>query len=329
MSDPRRILDEHEHEDESDDRRASAALKRSMLRAARQETSTPEAQAKLLAALGLDDTAVSARAPSARHERERANERWAPPPIFSAILRGEKLDPRRLGIGAFGSALAHAAVFALALHGMSRATAPRSFAEEPRAMVQLTARPAVPLAPGAATAPLGEPSPVRDPAAIMAPPERGDHVAAREIEGSRAGNPAVRVSSTDEIITGADSRSPAPREVQIAAAPALAGAPGSALPLPSSEILPFGEGMNPPHLISGPEPVYPRAAREARVEGTLLAKCVITTEGSLQSCRIMKSLPFLDEPVLAALAQRRYAPVMFQGHPVNVEYVISLRFELP
>ena len=68
---------------------------------------------------------------------------------------------------------------------------------------------------------------------------------------------------------------------------------------------------------------------EAKVKGTLLAKCVITTEGTLRSCRILKSLPFLDEPVLAALGWRRYAPVMFQGRPVNVEYVISLRFELP
>ena len=326
MSDPRRILDENE----GDDRRASAALKRSMLRAARQETSTADAQAKLLAALGLDDTAVSARAPARRErERERAEGRWGPRPLFSSILRGEKLDPRRLGIGALVSTMAHAAVFALALHGMSRATAPRSFAEEPRAMVQLTAKAALPLPPGAATAPLGEPSPVRDPQAIMAPPEHGDRVAAREIEGSRAGNPAVRVSSPDEIATGADSRSPAAHEVRIAGAPDRAGAPGAAEPLASSEILPFGEGMSLPHLIDGPEPVYPRAAREARVEGTLLAKCVITTEGTLRSCRILKSLPFLDEPVLAALARRRYAPVMFQGRPVNVEYVISLRFELP
>jgi protein TonB len=328
MSDPRRILDERE----SDTRDASAALKRSMLRAARQETSIPEAQARLLAALGLDDAAVSATPPAWRErerERERAEGRWAPRPLFSSILRAEKLDPRRLGIGALGSALAHAAVFALAVHGMSGATTRRPFADEPRAMVQLTARATQPLAPGAATAPLGEPSPVRDPQAVIAPPERGDRVAAREIEGSRSGNPAVRVSSPDEIAAGADSRSPGARVVQIAGAPALAGVAGAAAQLPTSEVLPFGEGMALPRLIEGPEPVYPRAAREARVEGTLLAKCVITTEGTLRSCHIVKSLPFLDEPVLTALAQRRYAPVMFQGRPVNVEYVISLRFELP
>ena len=323
MSDPRRILDE------STDRDPRAALKRSMLRAARQEVSPTQAQQDLLAALGLGDSAVSARPPPMTPRRERAVEQWAPPPLFSSVLRGEKLDPRRYGAGAFASMMAHAAVFALALQGMSSATAPRP--EEPRAMVQLSARPAAPLPPGMATAPLGEPSPVRDPEAIMAPPERGDRVAARGIEGSRAGNPSVRVSSPDELVAGADSRSPAARATPEAriAGPSDVSPTGVAGPLPSSEVLPFGEGMNLPRLLEGPEPVYPREAREARVEGTLLAKCVITTEGTLRSCRIIKSLPFLDEPVLTALAHRRYAPVMFQGRPVNVEYVISLRFELP
>jgi periplasmic protein TonB len=325
MSDPRRILDENERRD------PGAALKQSMLRAARQEAAPPAAQQDLLAALGLGDSAVSAR-PPARPPRERAVDWWTPPTLFASILRGEKLDPRRYGKGALASAMVHAAVFALALHGMSSATTP--IPEAAQAMVQLSAKPAVSLPPGVATAPLGEPSPVRDPEAHTAPPERGDRVAAREIEGSRAGNPAVRISSPDEIATGADSRSPAARvtpEAKIADAPDLAkaGSPAGAGPLPSSEILPFGEGMNLPRLINGPEPAYPREAREARVEGTLLAKCVITTEGALRSCRIIKSLPFLDEPVLAALARRRYAPVMFQGHAVNVEYVISLRFELP
>ena len=290
MSDPRRILDENE----GDDGRAGAALKRSMLRAAQQETSIPDAQARLLSALGLDDSAVSAR-PPARPRRERAAERWAPPPLFASSLLGEELDPRRYGFGALVSTMAHAAVFALALHGMSRATAPRSFAEEPRAMVQLTAKAAELLPPGAAKAPLGEPSPLRDPRAIMAPPEHGDRVAAREIEGSRAGNPAVRVSSPDEIATAADSRSPAMREARIPAAPDRASAPGAALPLPSSEILPFGEGMNLPRLIDGPVPVYPRAAREARAEVLRAAGSPRTFwGGSIGSCCRVADACFSD-----------------------------------
>jgi len=324
MSDPTRILDENE------DRGAGAALKRSMLRAARREASPPAAQQELMAALGLGDSAVSAIPPAASPKRERAVEWWVQPPLFSAVLHGESASPRRFGAGALVSALAHAAVFALAVQGTSHAPAPSP--EEARAMVQLTAKPAAPRPPGAATAPLGEPSPVRDPEALTAPPEREDRVAAREPEGSRAGNPAVRVSSRDEDVSGVDSRSPVTRvtpEAQIAGAPDLAASPaGAAAARSSSEVLPFGEGMSLPRLLEGPEPVYPRAAREARVEGTLLAKCVITTEGALRGCRIIKSLPFLDQPVLDALAQRRYTPVSFQGRPVAVEYVIPFKLKL-
>jgi protein TonB len=99
-------------------------------------------------------------------------------------------------------------------------------------------------------------------------------------------------------------------------------------PPPVNVVLPFGEGMTRPQPLSGPEPVYPRQAREAKVEGTLLVKCVITTTGTLRSCRVLKSLPFLDQPVLEALAQQRYTPVTFQGRPVDVEYVIPFRFKL-
>jgi protein TonB len=324
MSDPRRILDENE------DRGPSAALKRSLLRAGQRDAAPPGAQQDVLAALGLGDSAVSARPPPARLKRERATERWAPPALFASVLRGESADPRRFGAGALASTLAHAAVFALALHGMSGAPAPRP--AEPRAMVQLTAQPTAPRPPGAATAPLGEPSPVRDPAAPLATQERGDPAAAREIEGSRAGNPAVRVSIREEIAAGVDSPPPAARatpEARIAGAPDVAKASPAVVTPSSSEVLPFGPGMSLPRLVEGPEPVYPREAREARVEGTLLAKCVITTEGALRGCQIIKPLPFLDEPVLTALARRRYTPVSFQGRPVNVEYVISLRFELP
>jgi protein TonB len=99
-------------------------------------------------------------------------------------------------------------------------------------------------------------------------------------------------------------------------------------PKPTMEVLPFGEGMNRPVLASGPQPEYPQKAREAKVEGTMLVRCVITTAGTLRNCRVLKSLPFLDEPVLSALAQQRYTPVTFQGRPVDVEYVIPFKFKM-
>jgi protein TonB len=89
--------------------------------------------------------------------------------------------------------------------------------------------------------------------------------------------------------------------------------------------MPFMDGMNRPELVSKVDPEYTKEAREASVEGLILAKCVIQTDGSLKRCRIVKSLPTMDQAVLSALAQWRYTPVVYQGKPVAVEYVIPVR----
>jgi protein TonB len=94
-------------------------------------------------------------------------------------------------------------------------------------------------------------------------------------------------------------------------------------------VLPFGEGMTRPELISGEAPHYTPEALAARVEGTMIAKCVITIEGKLESCRIVKSLPYMERAVLDALSTRRYNPVHYQGRPVAVEYVIPIRLVIP
>jgi protein TonB len=86
--------------------------------------------------------------------------------------------------------------------------------------------------------------------------------------------------------------------------------------------------MERPSVVSPIAPVYPREAREAKVEGTMIVRCVIRTTGALENCRIIKSLPFMDAPVLAALAKARYTPVMFQGRAVDCEYTIPFKMKL-
>lgn len=94
-------------------------------------------------------------------------------------------------------------------------------------------------------------------------------------------------------------------------------------------VLPFQDGMSRPTLLEKVDPEYTREAREARVEGTILTKCVITPEGTLQRCRIVKGQPLMDQAVLGALAKWRYSPVVYQGKPVAVEYVVPIRLVLP
>ncbi len=99
---------------------------------------------------------------------------------------------------------------------------------------------------------------------------------------------------------------------------------------PSAErVLPFGPEMTRPVLLSGADLVYTREAILTRTSGTMIAKCTITTDGTLRNCRIIKGLPYLDKSMLDALAKRRYSPVMYQGKPVPVEYVFNLKVAPP
>ncbi|HTJ81131.1 MAG TPA: TonB family protein [Polyangiaceae bacterium] len=99
-------------------------------------------------------------------------------------------------------------------------------------------------------------------------------------------------------------------------------------PTPQNVVIPFGPGMDRPHKIGGPDPAYTREAREAHVEGKMLVQCVITVDGSLSGCKVLKSLPFMDSAVLSALAQQRWAPAQVDGKPVSVLFTIPFSFKL-
>jgi protein TonB len=95
------------------------------------------------------------------------------------------------------------------------------------------------------------------------------------------------------------------------------------------EILPFGEGMTPPVRVSGRDPVYTREALEARVQGTVLVKCTVTSEGALEHCKVIKGLPHMEGAILEALSTHRYTPVRFQGRVVSVSKTFTFRLQMP
>ena len=70
-----------------------------------------------------------------------------------------------------------------------------------------------------------------------------------------------------------------------------------------------------------------KEAREAHVQGLILAKCVITTAGRLRDCQIVKGIPLMDGQVLSALQKWRYEPVIYRNKPVSVRYLIPVRLQ--
>jgi serine/threonine-protein kinase len=128
------------------------------------------------------------------------------------------------------------------------------------------------------------------------------------------------------------AETPAPAAAPPAAVtPAPAPAPVAANPPPvaaaAPTVIPFGGDMARPTLLSGNDPVWPREALVAGVEGVMLVKCTITTSGTVQNCRILKSLPYMDKAVTDSLMSRRYTPVTYHGSTVAVDYIFSVRLK--
>jgi len=89
------------------------------------------------------------------------------------------------------------------------------------------------------------------------------------------------------------------------------------------------ESMTHPRFVSGPSPQYTEKALEREVQGTMIVRCVVTSEGKVFGCRVLKSLPFMDRAVIEALERRRYKPAMLGGRAVEVNYNFKITLRLP
>jgi TonB family protein len=129
--------------------------------------------------------------------------------------------------------------------------------------------------------------------------------------------------STDEIPGEIGSGTPGGDSIG-----SIGGPPGGG----SSEQTPqpFEDGrMTPPHRLSGPDPVYTVQALEREIEGDMAVRCIVTEQGTVHSCRVLKSLPFMDAAAIRALEQCRYTPALIGGRPVAVDYLFNIHLQLP
>jgi serine/threonine-protein kinase len=132
--------------------------------------------------------------------------------------------------------------------------------------------------------------------------------------------------STPTSKAGAEADSAAAETTGSGAVPVL---PANVLAAAGNKPLPYGEGMSRPEQLEGKEITYTREALAARVQGTMLVKCTITREGRVQNCRVLKSLPLMEQAVLEALKSRVYKPILYKGQPVAVDYVFNIKLQMP
>jgi protein TonB len=81
-------------------------------------------------------------------------------------------------------------------------------------------------------------------------------------------------------------------------------------------------------LLSGPPPVYPTLARQARIEGTVRLEAVISRDGTILNLRAVSGHPLLIPAALAAVRQWVFRPTSLNGEPVEVATEIEVHFTL-
>ena len=95
------------------------------------------------------------------------------------------------------------------------------------------------------------------------------------------------------------------------------------------EVVPIGPGVKPPSVIHKVEPEYSRAAREAKVQGSVLLELVVDENGVPSDISVLNPLGFgLDENAERAVSRWRFKPGMQDGVPVRVAATVQVNFRL-
>jgi protein TonB len=79
-------------------------------------------------------------------------------------------------------------------------------------------------------------------------------------------------------------------------------------------------------LVYRVEPVYPRMAVLANMQGEVKLHALIAKDGSIQSLSLSSGPPILARAALDAVRQWRYRPYILNGQPVEVETFITVNF---
>jgi TonB family protein len=103
--------------------------------------------------------------------------------------------------------------------------------------------------------------------------------------------------------------------------------PAPARPAPPSRIR-VSSAVEQGMMLHRENPVYPSAAKQAKVQGSVILKAVISKEGTIEDLQVISGDPLLSGAAIDAVKQWRYRPYILNGDPVEVDTQIIVNFTL-
>ena len=76
------------------------------------------------------------------------------------------------------------------------------------------------------------------------------------------------------------------------------------------------------------QPLYPSAAKAARIQGPVVLRAVISKEGTIENLAVQSGHPMLVKAAIDAVRQWRYRPYLLNGDPFEVETQVTVNFVL-
>lgn len=89
-----------------------------------------------------------------------------------------------------------------------------------------------------------------------------------------------------------------------------------------------GGAIPPPVKIHDVKPIYPQAARDARVQGLVIIEALVDSTGLVAETRVLRGDPMLVAAAVDAVSLWRYAPATLDGHAVPVNMTVTVNFTL-
>jgi TonB family protein len=90
----------------------------------------------------------------------------------------------------------------------------------------------------------------------------------------------------------------------------------------------LGGRVNEAEILTKTSPEYPLAARQARVQGSVVVRAVIGIDGHVKSAKVLSGPPVLQNPAVAAVRRWVYKPATLNGTAVESEVRVVLNFTL-
>jgi len=126
--------------------------------------------------------------------------------------------------------------------------------------------------------------------------------------------------------------------VKVAAMVSMAAAPGGEStskestdkePYPDAvRFVPNGD-VTEPKAIRKVNPTYPEEARKAGLMGVVVCEAIITAEGDVAAIKIVRTADeVFNQPTVDAIKQWEFEPATLEGEPVDVIYILTVRYSL-